>query len=141
MAKGMGNGFPVAGILISDKFEAKYGMLGTTFGGNYLACAASLAVLEIIETENLLENAKIKGERLKKELSILKGLKEYRGEALMIGLEMEYPINDMRNKLLSEYKIFTGSASCKNTIRLLPALNISDNEIDFLLDAFFKIVK
>lgn len=141
MAKGMGNGFPVAGILISDKFEARFGMLGTTFGGNYLACAASLAVLEIIESENLLENAKIKGDRLKKELSNLKGLKEYRAEALMIGLEMDYPINDMRNKLLSEYNIFTGSASCKNTIRLLPALNISDNEIDFLLDAFFKIVK
>lgn len=139
MAKGMGNGFPVGGILIAPKFEAKYGMLGTTFGGNHLACAAALGVLEVIEEENLVENAAQIGSYLLKELNGFKNIKEVRGEGLMIGIELEEPVAELREKLLFEDKIFTGVAGA-NIIRLLPALNIGKAEATRFLETFKKYV-
>lgn len=136
MAKGMGNGFPVAGVLINPKVKAKHGLLGTTFGGNYLACASAIAVLEVIEKEQLVHRAAESGEYLMQELAKLAGIKEIRGLGLMIGIELEYPCAAMRSELLKEYKIFTGSASNKNVLRILPALNIQKDELDYFVRAF-----
>lgn len=135
MAKGMGNGFPVAGVLISPAIDSKHGMLGTTFGGNYLACAAALAVLEVIEGENLIQNAAQMGNRLMDELSKLPGVKEVRGQGLMIGVELDQPCAGIRKQLLQEHQIFTGSSSDKNTLRLLPPLGIGSREVATLLEA------
>lgn len=140
VAKGMGNGFPVAGVLIHPKFKAVHGMLGTTFGGNHLACAASLAVLEVIEEENLLENTKEMGRYLTEQLGDISEIKELRGEGLMIGAEFEFPVAEMRKKLLFEHQIFTGSSSNKNTLRLLPPLNVSKVEIDLLIESLKKVL-
>ena len=138
MAKGMGNGFPIGGILISPKFEAKYGMLGTTFGGNHLACAAGIAVLDVLKEENLIQNAKELGDyvinRLKPLVETGK-IKEVRGKGLMIGIELEEPIKQIREKLIFENKIFTG-ASGTHTIRLLPSLNVKKQELDAFITAF-----
>ena len=139
MAKGMGNGFPIGGILLHPKFQAKHGMLGTTFGGNYLACAAAIAVLEVIEEENLIQNAAEIGNYLMEKLQDIDGVKEVRGYGLMIGVEMPYPVADLRKQLLNEYHIFTGSSSDKNTLRILPALNLSPEEADLFLAAFKEI--
>jgi acetylornithine/N-succinyldiaminopimelate aminotransferase len=141
VAKGMGNGFPVGGILISPDFKAKHGLLGTTFGGNYLACAASLAVLETIENEQLIENSELIGNYLMATLQKNSAIKEVRGLGLMIGIELNYPIDQIRKKLLFEHKIFTGSSSNKNVIRLLPALNLSKKEADIFLSAFDKVMQ
>jgi acetylornithine aminotransferase len=124
IAKGMGNGFPVSGVLISPKFEAVSGRLGTTFGGNHLACAAALAVLEVIEKEKLIENAADTGEYLMAELKKLSGIKEIRGKGLMIGLEYEESIQPLRNRLLFEEKVFTGVTGT-HVFRLLPPLSIN----------------
>ena len=140
MAKGMGNGFPVAGIIVSPKFKAKHGMLGTTFGGNHLACAAAISVLDVIKAENLLQNAHLMGEFLINALRVMPGVKQVRGKGLMIGLELEIPAGEIRDMLLKEYKIFTGSSSNKNTIRILPALNIGKEELTIFLEAFAKIM-
>ncbi|HXC04528.1 MAG TPA: aminotransferase class III-fold pyridoxal phosphate-dependent enzyme [Bacteroidia bacterium] len=136
VAKGMGNGFPVAGVLIAPVFKAKHGMLGTTFGGNYLACAAGIAVLDILEKEKLCENAALQGKYLMDELKKLPGIKEVRGEGLMIGIELEQPCAPIRKSLLDKHYIFTGSSSSKNTLRILPALNIGKAELDLFLNAF-----
>ncbi len=134
VAKGMGNGFPVAGLLISPLFKASHGLLGTTFGGNHLACAASTAVLEIIKVERLVENAEAIGNYLLEELKKIPEIKEVRGLGLMIGLEFEQPVKELRNRLLFEKHIFTG-VSGTNTIRLLPPLCISKQEADTFLEA------
>jgi len=139
VAKGMGNGFPIGGVLISPVFEAKHGMLGTTFGGNHLACAAAKAVLDVIEDEKLIENAAIVGEYLVKQASGLKRLKEIRGVGLMIGLEFEFDISQLRKDLLFEHKVFTGYSG-KNTLRLLPPLGITKNEVDVLIAALKAIL-
>lgn len=139
VAKGMGNGFPVAGVLIHPNIKAKHGMLGTTFGGNYLACAAGIAVLDVIKEESLVENALEMGNYLIEELKKMDGIKEVRGLGLMIGIELEFPCAEIRNELLFEYKIFTGSSSDKNTLRILPSLTIRKEELDQFLKAF-KIV-
>ncbi len=141
MAKGMGNGFPVGGILIDPKFEAKYGMLGTTFGGNHVACAATLAVLEVLENEKLVQNAREVGDYLIEQLSKIPQVKEIRGRGLMIGLEFEEPVAEMRKKLLYEQKVFTGSSSNKNTVRLLPPLNISTKEADQFVQSLKEVLK
>lgn len=137
MAKGMGNGFPIGGILISPKFKASYGLLGTTFGGNHLACAAGVAVLDIMKDENLLENAAEIGDYLLKGIEEIGGYKELRGRGLMIGIEYDFPVKDLRNKLLFEYKMFTGVAGA-NTIRLLPSLALGREEADQFLEALKK---
>lgn len=124
VAKGMGNGFPIGGVLISPKIKAEYGMLGTTFGGNQLACAAAIAVLEVIESESLIENAQKVGELFRREFEGDKALKEYRGRGLMIGLELKPEYGGLRDKLLFERHFFTGAAGA-NVIRLLPSLTIT----------------
>ena len=124
MAKGMGNGFPVGGVLIAPSIKPSHGMLGTTFGGNHLACTAALAVLDIIENEHLIENAAKIGDYFRKELEGDKAIKEYRGKGLMIGLELKDEYVGLRNKLLFERHFFTGAAGAQ-VIRLLPSLTVS----------------
>jgi acetylornithine aminotransferase len=140
MAKGMGNGFPIGGLLLHPKFQARYGLLGTTFGGNYLACAAAIAVLDILKEENLVQQAAETGQYLMDKVRGLEGVSEVRGKGLMIGIELPYPIADLRKELLQEYHIFTGSASNKNTLRILPALNLKKEEADQFLEAFTQIL-
>ena len=134
VAKGMGNGFPVGGVLISPMFKPVYGMLGTTFGGNHLACAASLAVLDVIEEEHLVDNAAKVGGYLLEELGKIPQIKEVRGQGLMIGLEFEEPVKELRSRLLFDRHVFTG-VSGANTIRLLPSLCLTVAEADEFLAA------
>lgn len=134
MAKGMGNGFPVAGISIAPKIHPKHFMLGTTFGGNHLACAAALAVLEVIERDDLMKNAEMVGNYLIEELKKFPAIKEVRGRGLMIGIELPEELREMKKNLLFKHKIFTGEAK-PNVIRLLPALNITRTEADVFLKA------
>lgn len=142
VAKGMGNGFPIGGVLIHPKFQAKHGMLGTTFGGNHLACRAAIAVLDIIKQENLIENARKSGNYLMQELMKFNGkIKEIRGMGLMIGIEFPFPYDKVRNTLFKNYKIITGSSSQKNTMRILPPLNIKKMDIDFFLESFYQVLK
>jgi len=135
-AKGMGNGFPVAGVLIAPHIKAKHGMLGTTFGGGYLACAAAIAVLDVIKEEHLIGNATNVGSYLIEKLKMMEGVKEVRGKGLMIGVEMHFNAGALRNDLVFKYQIFTGSASNKNTVRLLPPLTITKEEADHFLKGF-----
>ena len=139
VAKGIANGFPMAGVLISPMFTPVYGMLGTTFGGNHLACAAALAVLDVIEQEELIENAATVGTYLIEELKKFPQIKEVRGEGLMIGMEFETPIKELRTKLLKEQKVFTG-VSGTNVIRLLPPLCLSMEEATEFLNRLKKIL-
>ena len=141
MAKGMGNGFPVAGILISPKFKASYGLLGTTFGGNFLACAATKAVLEVIEEENLLQNAQEVGDYLVSLLQNQKNIKEIRYQGLMIGIDLAFPCNEVRTRLVKEYKMLTGNASTPNTLRVLPALNVKKEDVKKFADALIQILQ
>ena len=135
VAKGIANGFPMGAVLISPEFEAVKGMLGTTFGGNHLACAAAIAVLDVMEQEKLVENAAKVGEYLIEELKKIDGLKEVRGRGLMIGVEIEGDASEMRRKLLFDHHIFTGGAG-KHTVRLLPALGITREDADRFLTEF-----
>lgn len=139
MAKGMGNGFPVGGLLIAPEIKPWHGMLGTTFGGNYLACAASLAVLEIMENENLVENAARVGSYLIENLKKLSGIKEVRGLGLMIGLEFDQQIYDIRHVLLKNHHIFTG-VSGTNIVRLLSPLTLTSEQADVFLKALSAII-
>ncbi len=134
MAKGMGNGFPIGAISIAPKIQPKHFMLGTTFGGNHLACAAALAVLEVMDKENLMQNATVMGEYLFSELKKINNIKELRGNGLMIGIELPDEFKDVKKNLLFKHKIFTGEAK-PNVIRLLPALNITKVEADHFLNA------
>lgn len=132
MAKGMGNGFPVGAILIAPHIQAKFGMLGTTFGGNPLACAAALGVIEVMQKDHLIQNAQEQGDYLLNALKNIKGVKTVRGKGLMIGFEMEEGLEDVRKVLLNDCKIFTGEAK-PNVIRLLPSLAITKTDIDLFL--------
>lgn len=134
MAKGMGNGFPIGGVLISPRFKATYGLLGTTFGGNHLASVAGLAVLDVIKNENLIENAAKMGEYLMMGITQIGGYKDLRGRGLMIGIEYDFPVKDLRNKLLFDHHLFTGVAGA-STLRLLPSLAIGKAEADNFLEA------
>lgn len=139
VAKGIANGFPMGGLLIAPHFEAKYGMLGTTFGGNHLACAAGLAVLEIMEQEQLVQNAESVGNYLFQELTNMDGVKEVRGLGLMIGLEFDEPVKPIRQKLLFEHHIFTG-VSGSNVIRLLPPLCLSMQQATQFIQTLKKVL-
>jgi acetylornithine aminotransferase len=139
MAKGMGNGFPVGGIIISPKIQPAYGMLGTTFGGNHLACAAGLAVLEVMTADNLMNNAAEVGGYLISELKKFKEVKEVRGRGLMIGIELPAELAHVRKELLFTHHIFTGEAK-PNVVRLLPALNLTKAHADRFLEAFSSIL-
>ncbi len=136
VAKGMGNGFPISGVLIAPNIEAKKGMLGTTFGGNHLACASAIAVLDVMKDENLMENALQMGEYLKKELKQMDFIKDIRGRGLMIGIEMENAA-EFRKQLILEEMIFTGFSG-PNTIRLLPPLNITMKEAKKFIKALIS---
>jgi acetylornithine aminotransferase len=140
MAKGMGNGFPIGGILIAPHIAPKYGMLGTTFGGNHLACAAALAVVEVMEQENLLEAAASNGAYLIEALSKIPHLQNLRGRGLMIGFDVADEIKDLKKVLLQEFKVFTGEAK-PNVIRLLPSLALTKQEIDIFLDRLQKAIQ
>ena len=139
VAKGIGNGFPMGAVLISPAFKPVYGQLGTTFGGNHLACAAALAVLDVIEGEGLIENAARVGAYLLDELKKLPQIKDVRGRGLMIGMEFEQPVKELRSRLLHEQKVFTG-VSGTNVIRLLPPLCLTMDEADLFLERFEKVV-
>jgi acetylornithine/N-succinyldiaminopimelate aminotransferase len=141
VAKGMGNGFPIGGILIAPELKASYGLLGTTFGGNHLACAAALAVLEVIENENLLAHATELGNYLRTELLTHAGAEEIRGRGLMVGIKFAFPIKEVRDKLLSEHHIFVGNASDPTVLRLLPPLNITKAEVDRFLQALYALTE
>ena len=130
MAKGMGNGFPVGGVLVSPELETWKGMLGSTFGGNHLACAATLGVLEVIEQQELMKNATQRGEQLIRYFEGWDQVKEIRGSGLMLGLVFDFPVAPMRKSLVYDQKVFTGSSSEPNTLRLLPPLTIGDEEIE-----------
>lgn len=139
VAKGIGNGFPMAGVIISPMFTPVYGQLGTTFGGNHLACTAALAVLDVMEADHLVENAAQVGSHLMEELKKMPQIKEVRGRGLMIGLEFEQPIKELRQRLLFEQKVFTG-VSGTNVIRLLPPLCLSMEEADEFLRRFQQVL-
>jgi len=139
VAKGMGNGFPVGALLISPEIKPWFGMFGTTFGGNYLACAASLAVLEIMESEKLVENAAEVGEYLMNKLKNVSGIKEVRGLGLMIGLEFDHQITDIRHVLLKKHHIFTGFSGT-NTIRLLSPLTLTKKQADVFVEALIETI-
>lgn len=140
VAKGIGNGFPMGGVLISPKFTPVYGQLGTTFGGNHLACAAAIAVLDVMKQENLVDHAAKVGAYLIDELKKFPQIKEVRGRGLMIGMEFDCPIKEIRTRLLFEQKVFTG-VSGTNVIRLLPPLCLSMDEADKFLNRFRKVLE
>ena len=135
IAKGMGNGFPVGGILVNPVIKAKYGLLGTTFGGNHLACSASLAVLQVLEKEKLYDHAKAMGEYFVAKAKELPFVKTIKGRGLMLGLEFENEVGALRKELIFKHRIFTGGSSNKNLIRILPPLNIKQKHLDQLFTA------
>lgn len=139
-AKGMANGFPIGGVLVSSKIPAKHKMLGTTFGGNHLACAAAIAVLEIISNENLVEESLQKGKYLVQKLNEIPRVKEIRGKGLLIGIDFEIPASQVSKILREEFKIFVGSASNPLTMRLLPPLTISYPEMDYLISSLQSVL-
>ena len=140
MAKGMGNSFPIGGILIAPHIKPKHGMLGTTFGGNHLACAAALAVLEVMESENLIEMTKQRGMYLINRLKAIDGIQNVRGRGLMVGFDVPEDLKNLRKKLLYDFNIFTGEAK-PNVIRLLPSLAISRKQVDEFLDALQEAIE
>ena len=135
MAKGMGNGFPIGGILIHPNIKASFGLLGTTFGGNHLACAASLAVLNVLENENLLQNAIEVSAYFKEKTQSIREVKTIKGRGLMLGLEFDFNISELRKKLIFEHNIFTGNAKNPNLLRILPPLTIQKHHIDVFFEA------
>ncbi len=135
IAKGMGNGFPIGGILIDRSIPAKHGMLGTTFGGNHLACAAGIAVLDVLEEEQLMENAKIIFEFVQKEVAKINQIKKLKGRGLMLGLEFDFEIAALRKSLLFNHHIFTGASSNKKLLRILPPLNVEQQHFEMLFEA------
>ena len=137
LAKGMGNGFPIGGILIHPSIKASFGLLGTTFGGNHLACAAGLAVLEVLENENLLDNVNELSVYFKEQAAAIPEIKNVKGRGLMLGLEFNFEVATLRKKLIFDHHIFTGSAKNPNLLRILPSLTVSKEH----LDQFFEALK
>ncbi|WP_019668991.1 aspartate aminotransferase family protein [Eudoraea adriatica] len=135
IAKGMGNGFPVGGVLIHKRIEASYGMLGTTFGGNHLACTAVLAVLEVLEKEKLIENAEKLGKYFKEKAKEIPQVKEIKGRGLMLGLKFDFEVADLRKRLIHNQHLFTGGAKDKQVLRILPALTINEKDLDLFFEA------
>ncbi|MDR6513873.1 aspartate aminotransferase family protein [Chryseobacterium camelliae] len=140
-AKGMGNGFPIGGVLIHPKFRATNGLLGTTFGGNHLACAAAIAVLDVMEDESLMENARIMGSYIEKEISMLPHIRSIRRKGLMIGIELDRDCAEVRSRLLYDHHIFTGNSNDKAVLRILPALNIKKEETDLFIGALKTVLE
>jgi acetylornithine aminotransferase len=138
IAKGMGNGFPVGGVLIHNRFEPWYGQLGTTFGGNHLACVATLSVLEVLEKENLVKNAHEMGTYFIKKASQFPQIKKVKGRGLMLGLEFEFEVAELRKNLIYNQYMFTGGSANKRLLRFLPALNITKAQIDLFFEGLKK---
>lgn len=141
VAKGMGNGFPIGGVLISPKFEASNGLLGTTFGGNHLACAAGIAVLDIIKNENLIENSEKIGAYIESKIRDFNHIKSIRRRGLMIGIELDQPCAEIRSNLLTKHHVFTGNSNDSKVLRILPALNITEKEADIFIDALESVLQ
>ncbi len=140
-AKGMANGFPIGGVLISKKYKAKYGMLGTTFGGNHLACAAAISVLDIIEEEHLMNNVNEVYKYFLQEIKSVSKIKKVKGKGLMLGLEFDFEVGDLRKKLIVDKHIFTGGSSNKNLLRILPPLSITKAEVDIFINALKEVLQ
>ncbi|WP_292011190.1 aminotransferase class III-fold pyridoxal phosphate-dependent enzyme [Chryseobacterium sp.] len=140
VAKGMGNGFPIGGVLISPEFKASNGLLGTTFGGNHLACVAAIAVLDVMKDENLIENSEKLGAYIENEIKDFPHIKSIRRKGLMIGIELDRDCSEVRKSLLFDHHIFTGNASDKSVLRILPALNIKKEETDLFINSLKEIL-
>jgi acetylornithine aminotransferase len=136
----MGNGFPIGGVMIAPHIQPKHFQLGTTFGGNHLACAAALAVLEVMEMEKLMGNAVIMGKYLREELETIDGIRNVRGRGLMIGFDVEEPFRDLKKNLLQRHKIFTGEAK-PNVIRLLPSLALKRKDAEMFIESIKEEVE
>lgn len=141
MAKGMGNGFPVGGILISDKIQASYGMLGTTFGGNHLACAAVNSVLEVMDREGLMENVNMMNKHFLDRIREVEQVKNIKGKGLMLGASFNFKISELRKRLIYDEKVFTGGSSDPYLLRILPPLCISSEQIDYFIEALKRVLK
>ena len=141
MAKGMGNGFPIGGILIHPDIKAKYGMLGTTFGGNHLACTASLAVLDVLKKDRLQEKTKTLEAYFREKASEISKIKKVKGRGLMLGLEFDFVVSGLRKQLIYDHHIFTGGSSNKKLIRILPPLTVKEKHFDYLFDALKEILE
>ncbi|MFY0629606.1 MAG: aspartate aminotransferase family protein [Flavobacteriaceae bacterium] len=141
MAKGMGNGFPIGGILIHPKIKASYGLLGTTFGGNHLACTASLTVLNVIEKEKLQKNVVTVSNYFLKKIKSISKVKSVKGRGLMLGLEFDFPVAEIRKKLIFNHHIFTGSAKNPNLLRVLPPLTLQKRHVDLFINALQEVLK
>ncbi|WP_271764845.1 aspartate aminotransferase family protein [Aquimarina algiphila] len=140
IAKGMGNGFPIGGIMIAPHIEPNYGMLGTTFGGNHLACIAALSVLEVIESEDLIDNTRLTGEYFLSQVQQIPGLQKVKGKGLMLGLEFDFEVSELRKKMIYDEHIFTGGAMNKKLLRILPPLTIGKKEIDQFIKALQNVL-
>ncbi len=141
VAKGMGNGFPIGGVLVAPKFEASFGLLGTTFGGNHLACAAALSVLDVIEDEKLIVGVQGLSEFIVQQVKSIPGLRKIKGRGLMLGLEFDFEVAGLRKRLIHEKKIFTGGSSNKNLLRILPPLNVSQEELGLFAKSLASLLK
>ena len=139
-AKGMGNGFPIGGVLISDKIKAKYGMLGTTFGGNHLACAAGISVLDVMEKEHLMQNVQEVYGYFLQEIYTVPKIKKVKGKGLMLGVEFDFEVGDLRKKLIFDQHIFTGGSNNKNLLRILPPLSAKKEHVDLFINALKEIL-
>ena len=139
-AKGMGNGFPIGGVLIANKIKAKYGMLGTTFGGNHLACAAGIAVLDVMEKEHLMQNVQEVYGYFLQEIATVPKIKKVKGKGLMLGVEFDFEVGDLRKKLIFDQHIFTGGSNNKNLLRILPPLNAKKEHVDLFINALKVIL-
>ncbi len=138
-AKGMGNGFPIGGVLISDRIEAKFGMLGTTFGGNHLACVAAIAVLDVVEKEKLMDNVNAVSSYFLERIKEISQVQKVKGRGLMLGVEFKFEVAEIRKKLIFDHHIFTGGAANKNLLRILPPLSVTKSQIDEFVNAL-KVV-
>ena len=137
----MGNGFPIGGILIHPNIKSKFGMLGTTFGGNHLACVAGLSVLNVIEEEKLMDNVKTISDYFIKIAKSIPQIRNIKGRGLMLGLEFDFEVSELRKKLIYNYHIFTGGAANKKLLRILPPLNIEKKHIDQFFESLVDALK
>ena len=140
VAKGMGNGFPIGGVLIADKIEAKYGLLGTTFGGNHLACAAAISVLDIMEKEHLMDNVNVVYKYFLQEISTVPKIKKVKGKGLMLGIEFDFEVGELRKKLIFDKHIFTGGSNNKKLLRILPPLSVKKEHVAIFINALKEIL-
>ena len=140
VAKGMGNGFPMGGVLISPSIEAEFGMLGTTFGGNHLACAAGIAVLDILKEENLIQNARLMQKEIYSSVESIPAIQKVKGRGLMLGISLDYSVEKIRSELLLKHRIFTGASADPNLLRILPPLSINVKHVEIFIKALKSVL-